>query len=89
MRKLKLIGCEKISGQSRFVAAIYNRVRIGSLTGWWTGRTHKYSTPWIRLKRVYKEKKQDFQEIYTEIAQKISISDKDRSEESNRMPAIF
>ncbi|MDP1558439.1 MAG: hypothetical protein Q8K59_07875 [Nitrosomonas sp.] len=43
MRKLKLIGCEKISGQSRFVAAIYNRSRIGSLTGWlvdWLARSH-------------------------------------------------
>lgn len=37
MRKLKLIGREKVSGQFRFVAAIYNLVRIGSLTGWWTG----------------------------------------------------
>lgn len=33
MRKLKLIGQEKASGQFRFVAAIYNLVRIGSLTG--------------------------------------------------------
>ena len=37
MRKLKLIGREKVSGQFRFVAAIYNLVRIGSLTGWWAG----------------------------------------------------
>lgn len=37
MRKLMLIGCEKISGQLKFVAAIYNLVRIGSLTGWWSG----------------------------------------------------
>ena len=37
MRKVKLIGREKINGQFRFVAAIYNLVRIGSLTGWWTG----------------------------------------------------
>ncbi len=37
MRKLKLIGREKISGQFRFVAAIYNLVRIGSLNGWWSG----------------------------------------------------
>ena len=37
MRKVKLVGHEKISGQFRFVAAIYNLVRIGSLTGWWTG----------------------------------------------------
>lgn len=37
MRKLKLIGREKVSGQFRFVAAIYNLVRIGSLTVWWAG----------------------------------------------------
>lgn len=37
MRKLKLVRQEKISGQFRFVAAIYNLVRIGSLTGWWSG----------------------------------------------------
>ena len=37
MRKLKLIGREKVSGQFLFVAAIYNLVRIGSLTGWWAG----------------------------------------------------
>ncbi|WP_090578658.1 hypothetical protein [Nitrosomonas sp. Nm58] len=33
MRKLKLVGRKKISGQLRFVAAIYDLVRIGSLTG--------------------------------------------------------
>ena len=37
MRKVKLIGREKINGQFRFVAAIYNLVRIGSLIGWWAG----------------------------------------------------
>ena len=37
MRKLKLTGREKASGQFRFVAAIYNLVRIGSLTGWCAG----------------------------------------------------
>jgi IS5 family transposase len=37
MRKLKLIGWEKVSGQFRFVAAIYNLVRIGSLTDWLVG----------------------------------------------------
>jgi hypothetical protein len=36
MRKLKLVGRKKISGQFRFVAAIYDLVRIGSLTGGWT-----------------------------------------------------
>jgi hypothetical protein len=33
MRKLKLAGRKKISGQFRFVAAIYDLVCIGSLTG--------------------------------------------------------
>ncbi len=37
MRQLKLIGQEKNSGQFRFVAVIYNLVRIGSLTGWRPG----------------------------------------------------
>jgi len=37
MHKVKLIGRKKISGQLRFVAAIYNLIRIGSLTASWIG----------------------------------------------------
>jgi hypothetical protein len=37
MRKLKLVRRNKISGQLRFIAAIYDLVCIGSLTGGWTG----------------------------------------------------
>jgi len=37
LRQVKLIGREKVAGQFRFAAAIFNLVRLGSLSGWWAG----------------------------------------------------
>jgi hypothetical protein len=38
LRKTRLIGQAKLTGQALLCFATYNLVRIGSLSGWWNAR---------------------------------------------------